>query len=71
MDKCKKKYLILVTSNSSWWKRKKFRVDSALKLKKERKRGWKILKKIPMSSCDNIDTRVLHKYILIKTKSKN
>lgn len=63
---CKKKNLLLVTSNSSWWKRKKFRQNSATKLREHREKGWRLLKKIQVTQNSGIDTRILHKYTLIK-----
>ena len=67
---CKKKNLLLVTSNSSLWKRKKFRQDSAAKLKKHRKKGWRLLKKTQVTQNSLIDTRIFHKYTLSKKIEK-
>ena len=61
------KKLILVISHSSWWKRKKYRMETFLILKKYKDNGYK-LKKIknyehnPMA----IDSRVFKEYFLSK-----
>ena len=62
-----KKNLILVTDHSSWWKKKKYRKNSSVQLKKVRSAGWCLLKKIRINKETNsIETRSFHKYLLIK-----
>ncbi len=39
------KKLILVTHNSSWWKQKKFRRESAINLANHRRIGWRFINK--------------------------
>lgn len=63
----KKKVLYLVTDNSSWWKRKKFRKSSAFDLLKHRRSGWKLTNKILLFKKKNsIETKIFTKYILKK-----
>lgn len=63
----KKKELYLVTDNTSWWKRKKFRKNSAFDLLKHRKLGWKLINKTILSKKKNsIETKIFTKYILQK-----
>ena len=61
------KQLILVTGHSSWWKEKKYRKQSSLKLKKVRDAGWLLLKKIKIvNDLNSIETRSFHKYYFFK-----
>ncbi len=63
----KKKELNLVTDNTSWWKKKKFRSCSASKLLRHRKLGWKLIDKTLISRKENsVETRTFTKYILKK-----
>lgn len=58
---------MLITSNSSWWKKSKYRNKSANILYKYRKNGWKLKKKILVKKKKReVDTRVRHKFILYK-----
>ncbi len=61
----KKKELYLITNNTSWWKRKKFRKCTANELLIHRKLGWKLIRKtvIPNKTCST-ETRTFTKYIL-------
>ena len=61
------KKLILVVSHSSWWKRKKYRKETFLILKKYKKHGYK-LKKIKNLEQNplTIDSRVFKEYFLLK-----
>ena len=40
------KEIILITGNTSWWKEKKFRLESAQVLNEYRKKGWRLRKKV-------------------------
>ena len=63
----KKKVLLLITGNSSWWKEKKYRKESALILKKHRSKGWKLQNKVLITKHkDEIDSRNICKYILVR-----
>ena len=60
------KEIILITGNTSWWKEKKFRFESAQVLNKYRKR-MEIKKKVMLNyNSKSIDSRKMHKYILFK-----
>ena len=50
------KEIELVTKNSSWWKQKKYRKESAFILNKYRKLGWRLTKKIELKNKPNVDT---------------
>ena len=61
-----KKEITLAVGSSSWWKNKKIRRESALKLKVIRKK-WKLRRKvILMSTKNSIDTKIYKKYYLYK-----
>lgn len=61
------KEIILITGNTSWWKEKKFRFESAQVLNKYRKKGWRLRKKVMLNyNSKSIDSRKMHKYILFK-----
>lgn len=60
------KELQLITRNSSWWKQKKYRKESALILKTYRKNGWKLTKKKELVNNQNKDTRTFSVYFLKK-----
>ena len=60
------KELQLITRNSSWWKQKKYRKESALILNTYRKKGWKLAKKRELVNNQNKDTRTFSVYFLKK-----
>ena len=64
------KEIELVTKNSSWWKQKKYRKESAYILNKYRKLGWRLTKKIELKNKSNIDTRSFTLYSLRKLENK-
>ena len=64
------KEIELVTKNSSWWKQKKYRKESALILNKYRKHGWRLTKKIELKNKPNVDTRSFTLYSLKKVEGK-
>ena len=64
------KEIELVTKNSSWWKQKKYRKESASTLKKYRKLGWRLTKKIELKNKPNVDTRSFTLYLLKKLEDK-
>lgn len=61
-----KKEIILITGNTSWWKRKKYRMESAMTLRQQKIEGWKLLKKFSSNKPNAVDSRTFHKYLLIK-----
>lgn len=62
------KEIILVTGNSCWWKEKKFRRESAIFLNKQRVQGWRLKQKLFVEKkINSVDTRIFHKYILVKS----
>ena len=62
------KEIILVTGNSCWWKEKKFRRESAVLLKNQRVKGWRLKQKVFVEKkIKSVDTRIFHKYILVKS----
>ena len=64
------KELQLITRNSSWWKQKKYRKESAFILNKYRKLGWRLTKKIELKNKPNVDTRSFTLYSLKKLEGK-
>ncbi len=64
------KEIELVTKNSSWWKQKKYRKESAFILNKYRKLGWRLTKKIELKNKPNVDTRSFTLYSLKKLEGK-
>ena len=64
------KEIELVTKNSSWWKQKKYRKESAFILNKYRKLGWRLTKKIELKNKPNVDTRSFTLYLLKKLEGK-
>ena len=64
------KEIELVTKNSSWWKQKKYRKESAFILNKYRKLGWRLAKKIELKNKPNVDTRSFTLYSLKKLEGK-
>jgi len=64
------KEIELVTKNSSWWKQKKYRKESAFILNKYRKLGWRLTKKIELKNEPNVDTRSFTLYSLKKLEGK-
>ena len=64
------KEIELVTKNSSWWKQKKYRKESAFILKKYRKLAWRLTKKIELKNKPNVDTRSFTLYSLKKLEGK-
>ena len=61
------KELTLVTDNSSWWKRIKYRKESANFLYRQKCLGWRFIRKESIEkdpSCK--DTRTFYKYFLRK-----
>ena len=64
------KEIELVTKNSSWWKQKKYRKESASILNKYRKLGWRLTKKIELKNKPNVDTRSFTLYSLKKLEGK-
>ena len=61
------KEIILITGNTSWWKAKKFRCESAQVLNKYRKKGWRLRRKMMIdNNSKSIDSRKFHKFILFK-----
>ena len=64
------KEIELVTKNTSWWKQKKYRKESAFILNKYRKLGWRLTKKIELKNKPNVDTRSFTLYSLKKLEDK-
>ena len=64
------KEIELVTKNSSWWKQKKYRKESAFILNKYRKLGWRLTKKFELKNKPNVDTRSFTLYSLKKLEGK-
>ena len=64
------KEIELLTKNSSWWKQKKYRKESAFILNKYRKLGWRLTKKIELKNKPNVDTRSFTLYSLKKLEGK-
>jgi len=64
------KEIELVTKNSSWWKQKKYRKESAFILNNYRKLGWRLTKKIELKNKPNVDTRSFTLYSLKKLEGK-
>ena len=64
------KEIELVTKNSSWWKQKKYRKESAFILNKYRKLGWRLTKKIELKNKPNVDTRSFTLYSLRKLEDR-
>ena len=64
------KEIELVTKNSSWWKQKKYRKESAFILNKYRKLGWRLTKKIELKNKPNVDTRSFTLYSLKKLEGR-
>lgn len=64
------KEIELVTKNSSWWKQKKYRKESAFILNKYRKLGWRLTKKTELKNKPNVDTRSFTLYSLKKLEGK-
>ena len=64
------KEIELVTKNSSWWKQKKYRKESAFILNKYRQLGWRLTKKIELKNKPNVDTRSFTLYSLKKLEGK-
>ena len=63
----KKKEIILVVKNTSWWKEKKYRRKTAEELRKFRKQGWKLNnKKIMDSKLKTVNTNIFKKYFFVK-----
>jgi len=63
----KSKKLTLVTSHSSWWKRKKYRKETFFILKKYKEEGYKLIKiKNLGHNSLAIDSRVFKEYFLSK-----
>ena len=61
------KDILLVTHNSSWWKQKKYRHESAVFLSNQRSLGWRFIKKeVLKKSRPNLDTRTFSIYYLKK-----
>ena len=61
------KDILLVTHNSSWWKQKKYRSESAIVLARQRCLGWRFMRKeILKKSYPNKDTRTFSIYYLKK-----
>tara|TARA_B100000579_G_scaffold330935_1_gene281152 strand:- start:511 stop:702 length:192 start_codon:yes stop_codon:yes gene_type:complete len=62
-----KKKIILVISNSSWWKALKYRNESAKKLLQLRKYGWKLKKSVKFDKNKiSINTKGFKKYFFYK-----
>ena len=65
------KEIELVTKNSSWWKQKKYRKESAFILNNYRKLGWRLTKKIELNNKpNNVDTRSFTLYSLRKLENR-
>ena len=63
----KKKELNLVTDNTSWWKKKKYRKESSEILKAYKSKGWKLKKVIKFKeNKKTIDTRVFKIFLISK-----
>ena len=61
------KELTLVTDNSSWWKGIKYRKESANFLYKQRRLGWRFIRKELIEKDSSFkDTRTFCKYFLRK-----
>ena len=62
-----KKTIVLITGSSSWWKSKKYRKESFLKLIRLKKQKWRLYKIEEIQPNPySIDTKVYKKYHLIK-----
>tara|TARA_B100000902_G_C26971647_1_gene745689 strand:+ start:406 stop:594 length:189 start_codon:yes stop_codon:yes gene_type:complete len=56
------KVIVLAVGSSSWWKSKKIRKETAIKLK-NLKKNWKLLRKeLQEPSKNTIDTKTYKKY---------
>ena len=65
------KKLVLITHNSSWWKQKKFRRESAINLAYHRRIGWRFIKKEFIKNNEGSpDTRTFCVFYL-KKKAEN
>jgi hypothetical protein len=53
----------LVTGNSSWWKARKFRRETAATLQRYRSEGWRLVR-IERLAANSVDTRRLTRYTL-------
>ena len=61
------KKIKLVVRNTSWWKNKKIRRESAMELLKKRDLGWKLKKSLVLTNgSSSISTKTLKTYILYK-----
>ena len=61
------KEIELVVRNTSWWKSRKIRRESAIELQKKRKMGWKLKKSlVKKNSSSNVSTKTIKTYILYK-----
>ena len=57
------KSIILERGNTCWWKNNKNRKETAYKLKKIKKKGWKLCwKKKIQQKVQQIDTRIFYEY---------
>tara|TARA_B100000029_G_C17433939_1_gene908942 strand:+ start:887 stop:1078 length:192 start_codon:yes stop_codon:yes gene_type:complete len=62
-----KKNITLIVDHSSWWKAKKFRKESAIYLKKQKKNGWRLQgSKIIKKKIETIDTKTYKEFSLYK-----
>ncbi len=62
-----KKSIVLITGCSSWWKSKKYRKESCLKLIRLKKQKWRLYKIEEIKpNLYSIDTKLYKKYHLIK-----
>lgn len=63
------KDILLVTHNSSWWKQKKYRHESAIFLAEQRSLGWRFIRKeLLRKKHANRDTRTFSIYYLKKPR---
>ena len=54
-----------VTGNTSWWKAKKYRRETAMSLFEYRARGWRLvaIRRLPITGTD---TRIFSEYTLVR-----
>ena len=62
-----KKSIVLIIGSSSWWKSKKYRMESFLTLMRLKKQKWRLNKIEEIKSHPySIDTKLYRKYHLFK-----
>ena len=62
-------YLRCVTGNSSWWKAKKYRRETAEALFACRAQGWRLVA-IRRLASSGVDTRIFSEYTLLRARAE-